>query len=133
MHKKAPAKRVPTSKPRKAVVEETMEFTIEPKEAGDGKKRKERARKTIARVIGKPSMMRDSEEEGEEDAALAPKAQKLMGDAIKSGAATSKPKTAPKATAQAQKSAPKRNTRSIPAEEKNKAPLRTCTSERMLD
>ena len=56
-----------------------MEFTLEPKETGDGKKIKERVKKTIARVIGKPSMMRDSEEEEEEeDATLAPKAQKLM-------------------------------------------------------
>ena len=66
----------------------------------------------------------DEEEEEEEDAALAPKSQKLMGDAIKSGAAPSKPKTAPKATAQAQKtSKPKRSTRNIPTEEKKKAPV----------
>ena len=45
-----------------------------------------------------------------------------MGDAIKSGAAASKPKEAPKAASKA-KSAPKRNTRSIPAAEKNKAPV----------
>ena len=45
-----------------------------------------------------------------------------MGDAIRSGAATSKPKEAPKAAPKA-KSAPKRNTRSIPAAEKNKAPV----------
>ena len=63
-------------------------------------------------------MRRDSEEE-EEVAAPAPKAQKLMGDAIKSGVATSKPKEAPKA-APKPKLAPKRNTRSIPAAEKNK-------------
>jgi len=45
-----------------------------------------------------------------------------MADAIKSGAATSKPKTAPKATAQAQKpSKPKRSNKNIPAEVKNKA------------
>ena len=44
-----------------------------------------------------------------------------MGDAIKPGAATSKPKPAPKAAAQTTKSAPKRSTRNIPAEEKNKA------------
>ena len=43
---------------------------------------------------------------------------------IKSGAATSKPKTAPKATTQAQKPPkPKRSTRNIPGEEKNKAPV----------
>ena len=41
-------------------------------------------------------MRRDSKEE-EEVVAPAPKAPKLMGDAIRSGAATSKPKEAPKA------------------------------------
>ena len=61
-------------------------------------------------------------EEEEEVVAPAPKAQKLMGDAIKSGAATSKPKEEPKA-APKPKLAPKRNTRSIPAVEKNKAPV----------
>ena len=65
-------------------------------------------------------MVRESEEE--EDAP-APKAQKLMGDAIKSGAAPSKPKEAPKAVAPKPKAAPKRNTRNIPAREKNKAPV----------
>ena len=70
-------------------------------------------------------MTRDpSDDEEEEDAAPAPKAQKLMGDAIRSGAAPSKPNTAPKATAQSQKpSKPKRSTRNIPAEEKKKAPV----------
>ena len=72
----------------------------------------------MARVVGQPSMM----EEEEELAALARKAPKLMGDAIRSGAATSKPKEAPKAAPKA-KSAPKRNTMSIPAAEKNKAPV----------
>ena len=48
----------------------------------------------MARVVGQPSMM----EEGEEVAEPAPKAQKLMGDAIRSGATTSKPKETPKAT-----------------------------------
>ena len=67
----------------------------DPKEpaAAEGKKRKERVKKTIARIVGQPSMM----EEEEEVAAPAPKAQKLMGGAIRSGAATSKPKEAPKA------------------------------------
>ena len=74
----------------------------------------------MARVVEKLSMM---EEEEEEFAAPAPKAQKLMGDAIRSGTAPSKPKDAPKAVAPKPKSAPKRNTRSIPAEEKNKAPV----------
>lgn len=46
-----------------------------------------------------------------------------MGAAIKCGAAPSNPKTAPKATTQASKAAPKRSTRNIPAAEKNKAPV----------
>ena len=41
-------------------------------------------------------MMRDPSEDEEEEDAPAPKAQKLMGDAIKAGAATAKPKAAPK-------------------------------------
>src|SRR3954464_2705022 len=64
------------------------------------------------------------EEEEEEDAAPAPKAPKLMGDAIRTGAAAFKPKEAPKAASKAKpapKPKPKRNTRSIPAAEKNKA------------
>ena len=90
----------------------------DPKEsAAEGKKRKERVKKTMARVIWQPSMM-----EEEELSAPAPKAPKLMGDAIKSGAATSKPKEAPK-DAPKPKIAPKRNTKSIPAAEKNKAPV----------
>ena len=130
---KAPARRVPMSKAR-ASTQETMKFTLEPKETGDGKKRKERVKKTIARVIGKPSMMRDSEEEEEEeDAAPAPKAQKLMGDAIRSGAAPSKPKATPKAAAPAPKPKPKRSTRNIPAEEKNKAPVPQAAEEEEED
>ena len=90
----------------------------DPKEpATEGTKRKERVKKTMARVVGQPSMM-----EEEELSTPAPKAPKLMGDAIKSGAATSKPKEAPKAAPKA-KPAQKRNTRSIPAAEKNKAPV----------
>ena len=46
-----------------------------------------------------------------------------MGDAIRSRAASSKPKEAPKAVAPKPKAAPKRNTRNIPAGEKNKAPV----------
>ena len=84
---------------------------------------KERVKKTTARVLGRSSIMRDpEEEEEEEDAAPDPKSQKHMGDAIKSGAAPSKPKSAPKVAAR-KPSKPKRNTRSIPAEEKNKAPV----------
>src|SRR3954469_5379534 len=62
----------------------------------------------------------EEEEEEEEGAAPAPKAPKLMGDAIRSGAAASKPKEAPKP---APKQKAKRNTRNIPASEKNKAPV----------
>ena len=84
MNKKVPARRVPTSKPRKVPTGETMKFTIESNDGeavGDGKKKK-RARTTTAKVLGKSTMVRDSEEE--EDAAPAPKSQKLMGDAVKS-------------------------------------------------
>ena len=45
-----------------------------------------------------------------------------MGDAIKSGGAASKGKSAPKPK-------PKRNTRSIPAAEKNKAPVPEAAEE----
>ena len=82
-----------------------MKFSLEPREEefAGGKKRKERVKKTIARVFGISSMMRDLDEddEEEEDVAPAQKSQKLMGDAIKSGAAPSKPKTAPKSSGQA--------------------------------
>ena len=95
LHKKAPAKRVPMSKARASTLEASKSTKEEA--ASEGKKRKERAKKTMARVIGKPSMMIQSdEEEEEEDDAPVSKTQKLMGDAIKSGAAPSKPKTAPK-------------------------------------
>ena len=84
MKTKSPARRVPMSKAR-ASTQVTLES--EPKEAAaEGKKRKERVKKTMARVVGKPSMMEDEEEEV---AAPAPKAQKLMGDAIRSGATPS--------------------------------------------
>ena len=73
--------------------------------------------------------MKDDDED-EEDAAPAPKAQNLMGDAIRSGADPSKPKAAPKAAAPAQKPPkPKRSTRNIPAEEKNKAPVPEAAEE----
>ena len=110
LHKKAHAKRVPTLKVR-ASTAETSKPTGEA--AGEGKKRKERVKNTTTRVLGRSSIMRDSEEEEEEeDVAPAPKAQKLMGDAVKSGAAPSKPKSARKAAAQ-KPPKPKRNTRSI--------------------
>ena len=88
MKTKAPARRVPMSKPRKVATGETMNFTIESEEAAGEDKKKKRARTTTARVLGKPSMRKDFEEE--EDAAPAPKAQKLMGDAIRAGAAPTK-------------------------------------------
>ena len=97
LHKKAPAKRVPTLKVRASTAEtsKTSEEVV-----GEGKKMKERVKKTTARVLGRSSIMKDPEEdEEEEDAAPAPQAQKLMGDAIKSGATPSKPKSAPKAAA----------------------------------
>nr|XP_040258387.1 KS1 protein-like [Aegilops tauschii subsp. strangulata] len=105
----------------------TIEQSDDDEATKDGKKKK-RARTTTAKVLGKPSMRRsdDEEEEEEEAAAPPPKSQKLMGDAIRSGAAPSKPKTAPKPTTQAHASksiAPKRSTRNIPAAEKNKAPV----------
>ena len=116
LNRKVPAKRTPMLKVRGST---QVPEKPDPKEpAAEGKKRKERVKKTMARVVGQPSMM----EEEEEVAEPAPKAQKLMGDAIKSGAATSKPKEAPKAAPEP-KIAPKRNTRSIPAAEKNKAPM----------
>ena len=64
MQKKAPARRIPTSKPRKVATGETMKFTIESEEevAGEDKKKK-RVRTTTAKVPGKPSMRRDSDEE----------------------------------------------------------------------
>ena len=64
LNKKAPARRIPMSKPRKVATGETMKFTIESEEEAAGEdKKKKRARTTTAKVLGKPSMMRDSEEE----------------------------------------------------------------------
>src|SRR3954462_5024344 len=61
MHKKAPARRVPTSKPRKAAPEGTIKFTMESKEEETGQdKKKKRVRTTTARVIGKPTMWKDT-------------------------------------------------------------------------
>ena len=118
MKQKVPAKRAPMSKAR-ASTQETLGSA--PKEqVVEEKIRNERVKKTTARVLGRYSIMKDSEEEEEEDdAAPAPKAQNLMGDAIRSGAAPSKPKDAPKDATPKPKSTP--NTRSIPAAEKNKA------------
>ena len=54
----------------------TLCETRDPKEpAAEGKKRKERIKKTTARVLGRSSIMRDFEEEEEEEvAAPTPKA-----------------------------------------------------------
>ena len=57
MHKKAPAKRIPMSKTR-ASTTETSKPTEEA--VGEGKKRKERVKKTTTRVLGRSSIMRDS-------------------------------------------------------------------------
>ena len=63
MNRKAPARRVPTSKPRKVATGETMKFTIESEEEAAGEdKKKKREGTTTAKVLGKPSMRRDSEE-----------------------------------------------------------------------
>src|SRR4051812_47443528 len=96
-----------------------------PKEpvAAEGKKERKRGRwcNKVDPMVEFEQHSSDEDEE-EEVAAPAPKAPKLMGDVIKSGATASKPKEAPKAASKA-KTAPKRNTRSIPATEKNKAPV----------
>ena len=76
---KRPASRQPMSKARAS----TEPTPIEPV-AAEGMKRKEMVKKTVARVLGKASIMEDEEEE-EEVAAPAPKAPKLMGDAIRTG------------------------------------------------
>ena len=89
---KRPAGRQPMSKARASTEKPAP---IEPV-AAEGKKRKERVKKTVARVLGKASIMVEGEEE-EEAATPAPKAAKLMGDAIRLGGAASKPKEAPKA------------------------------------
>ena len=57
LNKKAPARRIPMSKARAST---QVPLESEPKEAtAEGKKRKERVKKTMARVVGKPSMMEE--------------------------------------------------------------------------
>ena len=93
-------------------------------DAAEEKEKKERKRGRWCKKVDPMAEFEkhiSEEEEEEEDAVPAPKAQKLMGDAIKAGAAPSKPKSAPKAPSQ--KSSPKRSTRNIPVAEKNKAPV----------
>ena len=68
LQKKPPTKRAPMSKARRSTItQETMEFTLELREEGevaDGKKnRNERVKKTISRVIGRTSMMRDDDDD----------------------------------------------------------------------
>nr|XP_020172019.1 uncharacterized protein LOC109757608 [Aegilops tauschii subsp. strangulata] len=123
MLKKAPAKRVPVSKARASTLDTSKSTGGEA--AGEGKK-KERKRgrwcKKVDPMAEFEKHSSDEDEEDEEDAAPAPKSQKLMGDAIKSRVAPSKPKTTPKAFAQAPKtSKPKRSTRNVAAAGKNKA------------
>ena len=122
MKQKVPAKRAPMSKAG-ASTQETLGSAPKEQVVAE-KKRKERVKKTTAIVLGRSSIMKDSkEEEEEEDATPAPKAQKLMGDAIRSGAAPSKPKGTSRPVAPKPKTAPKRSTRNILAVEKNKAPV----------
>ncbi|XP_020169334.2 uncharacterized protein [Aegilops tauschii subsp. strangulata] len=127
MPKKAPSRRAPMSKVR-ASTQETMKFTLEQSNDDEAAgKKKKRARTTTPKVLGKPSMVEDDEEEEEEEPVAPPaKTQKLMGDVIRTRAAPSKPKSAPKHAAQAQApktTSPKRSTRNIPAAENNKAPV----------
>ena len=102
LHKKAPAKRVPMSKARASTQEPSKSTGGEA--AGEDKKKKERKSGRWCKKVDPMAEFErhssDDEEEEKEDAPT-PKSQKLMGDAIKLGAATSKPKTAPKASAQA--------------------------------
>src|SRR4051812_43179402 len=64
MQKKVPARRAPTSKSRKVATGETLKFTMESEEEAVGQdKKKRRVRTTTARVLGQPSMRRDSKEE----------------------------------------------------------------------
>ena len=71
---KAPARRVPmskarastieASKPKKVATGETMKFTIKSEEEAAGQdKKKKRVRTITAKVLGKPSMRIDPEEE----------------------------------------------------------------------
>ena len=98
LHKKAPAKRVPMSKARASTQEPSKSTGGEA--AGEGQKKKERKRGRWCKKVDPMAEFErhssDEEEEEEEDVAPAPKSQKLMGDAIKSGATPSKPKTSPK-------------------------------------
>ena len=102
LNRKDPAKRTPMLKVRGSTQETEISEPKEPEVTE--KKRKERDKKTMARVVGKPSMM---EEEEEEAAAPAPKAQKLMGDAIRSGVLRQSPKKHPRQLLQSLKLHPR--------------------------
>jgi hypothetical protein len=99
----------------KKVPKETMTITLEEPDDEIAIGKKKRPRRTVARVLGKPSMVDIDDDEEEEPTADAPpaKTQKLMSDAIRTAPSKSKPKT----------SAPKRSTINISATEKNKAPV----------
>ena len=61
LNRKVPAKRTPMLKVRASTQEPEKPDPKEP--ATEGKKRKERAKKTMARVVGQPSMMEEEEED----------------------------------------------------------------------
>ena len=63
MKRKVPAKRAPMSKARTST-QETLGSAPKEQVVAE-KKRKERVKKTIARVLGRSSILRDSEEEEE--------------------------------------------------------------------
>ena len=98
LNKKAPARRVPMSKARASSQEPSKSTGGE--DAAEDKKKKERKRGRWCKKVDPMAEFEkhslDEEEDDEEDAAPKPKAQKLIGDAIKSGTVPSKPKTAPK-------------------------------------
>src|SRR3954465_7846631 len=125
---KRPAGRKPMPKARASTKIPDKTTSKEPVVAEEKKERKRgRWCKKVDPMAEFEQHTSNEEEEEEEGAAPAPKAPKLMGDAIRSGAAASKPKEAPKT---APKKKPKRNTRNIPAAEKNKAQCLTLLKKR---
>ena len=54
MNKKAPARRVPTSKPRKVATGETMEFTLEPKKLEMARKERKGLRRPLPNFLASP-------------------------------------------------------------------------------
>nr|XP_020156225.1 triadin-like [Aegilops tauschii subsp. strangulata] len=125
---KLPAKRAPVSKIRQSRVAQEQEAVAAA--SGAGKEKKERKGGRWCELVGPMAEFEkhssNEDEEEEEPAAPPPKTQKLMGYAIRTWADSSKPKSAPKPSAQDQApkpSSPKRSTRKIPAAEENKAPV----------